>query len=156
MKIRCLDKKDCFANADGYCICLTNNDFGGRRCSFYKTKTKAAKEGWVSCGSFIFPYKALCLDSQTSLIMPEREPQRFASTVKVYTEDGKQVEDTIAVNHPLNVAGWNIYQLSYDDTKGRWSDISVFELVRDPWLPAVYTGIVMMMLGAVCLFINAQ
>lgn len=119
-------------------------------------KTKAAKEGWVSCGSFIFPYKALCLDSQTSLIMPEREPQRFASTVKVYTEDGKQVEDTIAVNHPLNVAGWNIYQLSYDDTKGRWSDISVFELVRDPWLPAVYTGIVMMMLGAVCLFINAQ
>lgn len=119
-------------------------------------KTKAAKEGWVSCGSFIFPYKALRLDSLTSLIMPEREPQRFASTVKVYTEDGKQVEDTIAVNHPLNVAGWNIYQLSYDDTKGRWSDISVFELVRDPWLPAVYTGIVMMMLGAVCLFINAQ
>ncbi len=44
MKIRCLDKKDCFANADGYCICLTNNDFGGRRCSFYKTKTKAATE----------------------------------------------------------------------------------------------------------------
>ena len=39
-----LDKKDCFANADGYCICLTNNDFGGRRCSFYKTKTKAATE----------------------------------------------------------------------------------------------------------------
>ena len=42
MKIRCLDKKDCFANADGYCICLTNNDFGGS--SFYKTKTKAATE----------------------------------------------------------------------------------------------------------------
>ena len=119
-------------------------------------KTKTAKEGWVSCGSFIFPYKALRLDSLTSLIMPEREPQRFASTVKVYTEDGKQVEDTIAVNHPLNVAGWNIYQLSYDDTKGRWSDISVFELVRDPWLPAVYTGIIMMVLGAICLFVNAQ
>lgn len=96
------------------------------------------------------------LDSLTSLIMPEREPQRFASTVKVYTEDGKQVEDTIAVNHPLNVAGWNIYQLSYDDMKGRWSDISVFELVRDPWLPAVYTGIIMMALGAICLFVNAQ
>lgn len=44
MKIRCLYKKDCFANADGYCICLTNNDFGGRRCLFYKTKTKAATE----------------------------------------------------------------------------------------------------------------
>ena len=100
-------------------------------------KTKAAKEGWVSCGSFLFPYKAIRLDSLTSLVMLERE-------------------DTIAVNHPLNVAGWNIYQLSYDDTKGRWSDISVFELVRDPWLPAVYAGIIMMVLGAICLFVNAQ
>ena len=36
--------KRLLANADGYCICLTNNDFGGRRCSFYKTKTKAATE----------------------------------------------------------------------------------------------------------------
>lgn len=119
-------------------------------------KTQVAREGWVSCGSFLFPYKALRLDSLTSLIMPEREPQRYASTVKVYTEDGEQLEDTIAVNHPLNVAGWNIYQLSYDETKGRWSDVSVFELVRDPWLPAVYAGIIMMALGAVCLFINAQ
>ena len=39
---------------------------------------------------------------------------------------------------------------------GRWSDISVFELVRDPWLPAVYAGIIMMVLGAICLFVNAQ
>ncbi len=31
-----------------------------------------------------------------------------------------------------------------------------FELVRDPWLPVVYAGIIMMMLGAICLFVNAQ
>ena len=30
-----------------------------------------------------------------------------------------------------------------------------FELVRDPWLPAVYAGIIMMVLGAVYLFVNA-
>ena len=35
-------------------------------------------------------------------------------------------------------------------------DVSIFELVRDPWLPVVYVGIVMMMLGAVGLFVNAQ
>lgn len=114
------------------------------------------KEGWVSCGSFMFPYKALRLNEQVSLIMPEREPQRFVSDVTVYTKQGEVRNDTIEVNHPLKVAGWNIYQLSYDETKGRWSDISVFELVRDPWLPYVYAGIVMMMLGAVCLFVNAQ
>ena len=49
-----------------------------------------------------------------------------------------------------------MYQLSDDYPKGRWSDISVVELVRDPWLPAVYTGIIMMVLGAICLFVNAQ
>ena len=38
-----------------------------------------SKEGWVSCGSFMFPYKALRLSEQTSLVMPEREPQRFVS-----------------------------------------------------------------------------
>jgi hypothetical protein len=32
----------------------------------------------------------------------------------------------------------------------------VLELVRDPWLPVVYTGIIMMLLGAVCMFVLAQ
>lgn len=45
-----------------------------------------SKEGWVSCGSFMFPYKALRLSEQTSLVMPEREPQRFVSAVTVYTQ----------------------------------------------------------------------
>lgn len=119
-------------------------------------KSQEIKEGWVSCGSFLFPYKAIRLDSLTSLVMPEREPQRFASEVKVYTQEGTITEGTIEVNRPMEVEGWKIYQLSYDETKGRWSDVSIFELVRDPWLPFVYTGIIMMMLGAVCQFVNAQ
>lgn len=114
------------------------------------------KKGWVSCGSFLFPYKALRLDSASSLVMPEREPQRFASEVKIYTQKGTVTEGTIEVNRPLEVEGWKIYQLSYDESKGRWSDISIFELVHDPWLPIVYTGIIMMLLGSICLFVNAQ
>ena len=119
-------------------------------------KNQTTKEGWVSCGSFLFPYKAIRLDSLTSLVMPEREPQRFASEVKIYTQEGTITEGTIEVNRPMEIEGWKIYQLSYDETKGRWSDVSVFELVRDPWLPVVYTGIIMMMAGAVCLFVSAQ
>ena len=119
-------------------------------------KSRLAKEGWVSCGSFLFPYRAMRLDSLTSLVMPEREPQRFASEVKIYTQEGTITEGTIEVNRPMEVEGWKIYQLSYDETKGRWSDVSVFELVRDPWLPVVYAGIIMMMAGALCLFVNAQ
>lgn len=119
-------------------------------------KNQTTKEGWVSCGSFLFPYKAIRLDSLTSIVMPEREPQRFASEVKIYTQEGTITEGTIEVNRPMEIEGWKIYQLSYDETKGRWSDVSVFELVRDPWLPVVYTGIIMMMAGAICLFVSAQ
>ena len=119
-------------------------------------KTGQQREGWVSCGSFMFPYKAIRLDDQTSLVMPEREPRRFASEVKVYTESGCRDSATIEVNKPFELEGWKIYQLSYDESKGRWSDISVFELVRDPWLPVVYTGIWMMIAGAVCLFALSQ
>ena len=113
-------------------------------------------DGWVSCGSFLFPYQALRLDSMCSLVMPDREPRRYYSDVIIYTESGTKRNETIEVNKPAEIEGWKIYQLSYDETKGRWSDISVFELVSDPWLPVVYVGIIMIMLGAVCMFITAQ
>lgn len=119
-------------------------------------KTHQQATGWVSGGSFAFPYKSLKLDSTYSIVMPEREPKRFASEVVVYTESGTVKEGIIEVNQPLELEGWKIYQVSYDEEKGKWSDISVFELIRDPWLPVVYTGIVMMMLGAMGMFISAQ
>ena len=106
------------------------------------------REGWISCGSFAFPYHGLKLDSLYSAVMPEREPKRFVSAVNVYAKSGKHVQDTITVNHPLHIEGWKIYQLSYDETLGRWSDVSVFELVSDPWLPSVYAGIALMLGGA--------
>ena len=118
--------------------------------------TGVRREGWVSCGSFLFPYKALRLDEQVSLVMPEREPQRFASDVKLYTQSGRKMEAVIEVNRPLTVEGWKVYQLSYDESKGKWSDISVFELVRDPWLPLVYIGIWMLIAGAVWMFVTAS
>lgn len=118
--------------------------------------TGVQREGWVSCGSFLFPYKALRLNEQVSLVMPEREPQRFASDVKLYTQSGKKLEAVIEVNRPLAIEGWKVYQLSYDESKGKWSDISVFELVRDPWLPLVYIGIWMLIAGAVWMFVTAS
>lgn len=128
----------------------------GATCALYvkakNTKSNEQHEGWVSCGSFMFPYKALRLNQEVSLIMPDREPRRFASEVTVYTQSGEQAKATVEVNRPFEIDGWKIYQLSYDESKGRWSDISVFELVRDPWLPVVYTGIWMMIAGAVCMF----
>ena len=39
---------------------------------------------------------------------------------------------------------------------GRWSETSTFELVKDPWLPAVYLGIFLLLAGAVLTFIFSQ
>ena len=121
----------------------------------YNQKTQQESEGWVSCGSFIFPYKAIRLGDDVSLIMPDREPRRYASDVTIYTESQKEINAVIEVNKPLKVEGWKIYQLSYDESKGKWSTSSVFELVRDPWIVVVYIGIWMMIAGAVCMFVFA-
>ena len=57
------------------------------------------------------------------------------------------------MNKPLSVEGWDIYQLSYNEQMGKWSTLSVFELVADPWLPVVYTGVFMLFVGAICMFL---
>ncbi len=56
------------------------------------------------------------------------------------------------MNKPVEVEGWKIYQYGYDTQMGAMSQYSILELVSDPWLPLVYTGIYMMLAGAVCLF----
>ena len=114
------------------------------------------KSGWITSGSYMFPYQMLKIDQQVSLAMMPREPQRYISRVEILTESGKDIETNILVNKPFSIDGWKIYQLNYDTQKGRWSEISILELVSDPWLPFVYTGIYMMLLGAVLMFILAQ
>ena len=129
----------------------------GAVCALYvkalNMKTQQQQEGWVTCGSFLFPPRTLRLDAQVSLFMPNREPQRYASDVTVFTKSGKIIHEIIEVNKPLKVDGWKIYQFDYDRNKGKWSRIAVLELVRDPWLPVVYVGIWMMIAGAVCIFL---
>ncbi len=112
--------------------------------------------GWITSGSYMFPYQLLNATQHQSIVMAEREPQRYLSKVEIMTENGKKVETEILVNKPCSMGGWKIYQLSYDSTRGKWSDISVLELVRDPWLPFVYEGIYLMIAGAVLLLFTAQ
>ena len=76
-------------------------------------------------------------------------PKRFASKIQILTKTGKSIETTIDVNKPYEVDGWKIYQYGYDTQMGAKSQITILELVRDPWLPLVYTGFYMMLAGAV-------
>ena len=79
-------------------------------------------------------------------------PKRFASEIQIVTKTFKYIETTVDVNKPHEVDGWKIYQYGYDTQMGAQSQISIFELVSDPWLPWVYAGIYMMLAGAVCMF----
>ena len=80
-------------------------------------------------------------------------PKRFASEIRILTKTKKNIETTVDVNKPYEVDGWKIYQFGYDTQMGANSQISILELVSDPWLPLVYTGIYMMLAGAVCMFV---
>ena len=80
-------------------------------------------------------------------------PRRFASDIQILTKTGKNIQATVEVNKPVEVDGWKIYQYGYDTQMGAMSQYSILELVSDPWLPLVYTGIYMMLAGAVCMFI---
>ena len=80
-------------------------------------------------------------------------PRRFASNIQILTKTGKNIQTTVEVNKPVEVDGWKIYQYGYDTQMGAMSQTSILELVSDPWLPLVYTGIYMMLAGAVCMFI---
>ena len=80
-------------------------------------------------------------------------PRRYASDIQILTKSGKNIQTTVEVNKPVEVDGWKIYQYGYDTQMGAMSQTSILELVSDPWLPLVYTGIYMMLAGAVCMFL---
>ena len=108
--------------------------------------------GWISCGNYFQPFKTLDISDIYCFAMTYPEPKRFSSKVEVFTKRGLKKSGIIEVNDPLTAGNWKVYQYSYDTNKGRDSEYSVFELVRDPWLIPVYIGIFMVMAGAVTLF----
>ncbi len=82
------------------------------------------------------------------------QPKRYASEIVVRTKSGDVKHAIVDVNKPVRISGWKIYQYGYDTQKGAQSQMSILELVRDPWLPAVYTGIYLMLFGALLMFMR--
>ena len=87
-------------------------------------------------------------------------PKRFASNIIItpnstLTSHPSPLTSTIEVNKPVEVDGWKIYQYGYDTQMGAMSQYSILELISDPWLPLVYTGIYMMLAGALLMMLRA-
>lgn len=104
-------------------------------------------ENWLSTKSFMYRPLDILINADTKLRLTTPDAQRYASKVIFNAQDTM----TIEVNHPVRYAKHKFYQSSYDDTMGKWSQVSYLEMVYDPWLPLVYTGIFMLLLGSLFL-----
>ncbi len=111
------------------------------------------REAWISTGSPMLKPDAAQLDG-LYLIMVPGTPKSFRSAVTVQDEKGHEIIANLEVNHPVNFMGWKLYQMGYDEKAGRWSKLSLIEVIHDPWLPAVYLGFFMIMAGNILFFWN--
>ncbi|GAB1360063.1 cytochrome c biogenesis protein ResB [Porphyromonadaceae bacterium] len=121
------------------------------RVNLRNVATGEEKQGWVSAGNMSQLYMVLNIDEQLAMVMTKAEPKRFVSDINVFTEDSKSTHYLLEVNNPLRIGSWTLYQYGYDNEAGRMSAYSSIELVYDPWLIPVYAGLILMMVGSVCM-----
>ena len=81
-------------------------------------------------------------------------PKRFASELQILTRQGESLQTTVEVNKPATADGWKIYQYGYDATQETTARMTILELVRDPWQPAVYFGVYLLLAGALILLLR--
>ncbi len=113
-----------------------------------KYKGQPIGQGWLHPTSPFGEHLFVELNKGEILMLQKPRPKIFESLVNVKTGKDAAVEQkTIRVNQPLKSNGWSIYQYSYDEYMGGASTRSVLELVRDPALPFVYTGVFMFLFG---------
>lgn len=81
---------------------------------------------------------------------PNGMPSRFAADVRI----GEQ-RTTLEVNHPHSYRlGEDIYLTGYDTRNVGNTRYCILQIVRQPWKYVMVTGILMMLAGAVLLFID--
>lgn len=111
---------------------------------------------WISCGSYKFPSERYKISDDYSVVMLSPEPKRFFSEVVIYQKNGVISDNVLEVNKPIYVNGWQVYQKSYNKEMGRWSRLSVIEVVKDDSLFMVYLGCLFMILGSFSLIFKAK
>lgn len=116
--------------------------------SAYHISSGEERHGWISSGNSSQAFMALELGNDLALVMALPEPKRFVSDVTVMTPDDQSIKALIAVNEPLIIGHWHIYQYAYDSEARELSPYSNFELIYDPWLYPIYAGFGLMALGA--------
>lgn len=90
----------------------------------------------------VLPFDIRLQDFRIDYYTDSKSPKQYTSTLEINGEQSL----TTSVNHPAHYHGWWIYQADYDR---RQQDYCILQIVRDPWLPMVYIGFILMVIGAV-------
>lgn len=114
------------------------------------------KKGWISAGNFMYEKQLMPLNETLSIAMTIQSPKKFSSKLRIFKTVSEYEDAEIIVNKPIEAFGYKIYQVGYDEGMGKWSKMSAIQLIRDPWLPAVYTGIFMILAGSVYLALTGR
>ena len=120
------------------------------------TETNTIKEGWICSGNFMYQYQSLKFSDEYSILMTMPEVKHFQSKVSLYSKEITESNIDIEVNKPYDFGGYKIYQLGYDEKKGKWAEYSILELVKDPWLNIVYFGLYLLIAGTVILLLTGK
>lgn len=116
---------------------------------------KITKIDWISTENFMHSARFFFFDENYVLGLLKPKVLKYKSDIDIIENNQTIVKNAIVeVNKPFSYNRKKIYQHSYDSRLGRWSEISIFEVVRDPWLPVVYIGIFMVLIGS-CYLIYA-
>lgn len=109
------------------------------------------KEVWISSGNFETPSKVAVLEDFIAVSLSLPQEKEYTSVITLTNKDEKSLENIkIEVNEPFKHLGFKIYQQGFDNINGE--DVSILEIVKDPWLPVVYTGLIMLTIGSLMLF----
>lgn len=117
---------------------------------------KNITSGWISSGNYRLPRKNLWLNDSLFFAMYPPEAKEYSSDITAYGPEGQEASFTLRVNETKKFMGWKLYQTGYNEELGKWSNYSIIEAGHDPWLPAVYTGIFIMIAGAIYIFWKGQ
>ena len=110
------------------------------------------KKGWISSGNYQTPATVMNISHHIAATLNMPPEKEYISNISIIDKDTTINNIDIKVNKPYKYKGFKIYQQSYDESKGRWATTSVLELVRDPWLPVVYSGFIMLIVGSIFMF----
>lgn len=143
---------DAFFTDSGYVAMDSVGSAPAAYVSVRMTGKETTREGWISCGSFATMFNHMPISENMFLAMTFPEPQKYASDLVIEDPELGEIQVRLEVNKPFKHRGWKLYQQSYDERMGKWSQVSVLEAVKDPWLPVVYLGIFMLLAGSAYLF----